>query len=168
MRSHHRITHDPVRMVQHKCQICLRGFPYPKDVKRHLSEHNDLRFSCKKPGCGKSYTRVDNLKRHARKHAGAPASPATPSLLGVGGIRDNGATALAHASFAPSMPVNPMMESSLYPEGPLMGRTTTMSPYSMSSFSSCTLSDRSANDFSSEFVDIRRRHASQPSYPPWE
>jgi Zinc finger, C2H2 type len=51
---------------RHVCAECGRGFLYPKDLRRHLSQHSGKgSFHC--TNCFKVFTRNDNLLRHMRE-----------------------------------------------------------------------------------------------------
>jgi hypothetical protein len=64
----------------HQCQECGKGFLFPKDVRRHTPIHNVTETRERIPcpyGCGKSFTRQDNLNRHLRDHGRADSANAS-------------------------------------------------------------------------------------------
>lgn len=70
---------------RHKCDICGRGFRYPREVRRHRPTHfrtsEDKKFHCQEPGCKSVIERSDNFQRHLREHA--KAALAEPNLVQV-------------------------------------------------------------------------------------
>jgi len=61
--NRHRATHSDDR--GHKCAKCGMGFALKDGLDRHVhSVHSEVRHTC---GCGKSYNRKDNYKRHKRE-----------------------------------------------------------------------------------------------------
>lgn len=67
----------------HKCRLCPARFLWPKDLKKHEPVHEpaDGRrdFPCNVPGCGKAYTRRDNMLKHMRREHPSPSSSGSVS-----------------------------------------------------------------------------------------
>jgi uncharacterized C2H2 Zn-finger protein len=72
------------RSRTHSCPRCLKTFLWEKDLVRHIRTHSGketrMDFPCLVVGCGKAYTRRDNLQRHHRQdHPNLP--PLLPSSV---------------------------------------------------------------------------------------
>jgi KRAB domain-containing zinc finger protein len=55
----------------HKCQLCGKGFYYPKDLKRHMQIHETGEpgvIKCGKNKCKQTFTSIVNLKEHLANH----------------------------------------------------------------------------------------------------
>lgn len=53
------------RDVEHKCEVCGRGFAISGHLTRHKAIHTGERpYKCSEVACDKSYARKDNLNRH--------------------------------------------------------------------------------------------------------
>ncbi|THU95398.1 hypothetical protein K435DRAFT_779063 [Dendrothele bispora CBS 962.96] len=62
--------------AKYECNFCGKGFNRPSSLKIHLNSHTGERpFVCPVEGCGRSFSVLSNMRRHARVHTqGAPAS----------------------------------------------------------------------------------------------
>ncbi|KAF7361734.1 hypothetical protein MVEN_00517300 [Mycena venus] len=67
---------------KYECTYCGKGFSRPSSLKIHLNSHTGEKpFVCPVDGCGRSFSVLSNMRRHARVHT-------TPMMPGA----DDGAT----------------------------------------------------------------------------
>ncbi|KAJ6587158.1 hypothetical protein DFH09DRAFT_1142769 [Mycena vulgaris] len=64
---------------KYECPYCGKGFSRPSSLKIHLNSHTGEKpFVCPVDGCGRSFSVLSNMRRHARVHV-------TPLMPGDGG-----------------------------------------------------------------------------------
>ncbi|KAJ7282999.1 hypothetical protein C8J57DRAFT_1297240 [Mycena rebaudengoi] len=72
-------------LSKYECNYCGKGFTRPSSLKIHLNSHTGEKpFVCPVDGCGRSFSVLSNMRRHARVHttpSGEDGSP-RPSPLG--------------------------------------------------------------------------------------
>ncbi|EGN99827.1 hypothetical protein SERLA73DRAFT_72613 [Serpula lacrymans var. lacrymans S7.3] len=57
---------------KYECNYCGKGFSRPSSLKIHLNSHTGEKpFLCTFEGCGRSFSVLSNMRRHARVHAHA-------------------------------------------------------------------------------------------------
>ncbi|KAF2032070.1 hypothetical protein EK21DRAFT_87451 [Setomelanomma holmii] len=49
------------------CIKCRKSFQRPADLRRHMHQHEDPKFSCEAPGCVRTFYRKDKLRDHVDK-----------------------------------------------------------------------------------------------------
>ncbi|KAF5370564.1 hypothetical protein D9758_001888 [Tetrapyrgos nigripes] len=55
--------------AKYECSYCKKGFNRPSSLKIHLNSHTGERpFVCPVEGCGRSFSVLSNMRRHARVH----------------------------------------------------------------------------------------------------
>ncbi|KAJ6500073.1 hypothetical protein C8R47DRAFT_1211645 [Mycena vitilis] len=55
---------------KYECSYCGKGFTRPSSLKIHLNSHTGEKpFVCPVDGCGRSFSVLSNMRRHARVHA---------------------------------------------------------------------------------------------------
>ncbi|KAJ6625906.1 hypothetical protein B0H10DRAFT_599552 [Mycena sp. CBHHK59/15] len=55
---------------KYECSYCGKGFSRPSSLKIHLNSHTGEKpFVCPVDGCGRSFSVLSNMRRHARVHA---------------------------------------------------------------------------------------------------
>ncbi|KAF9222562.1 hypothetical protein BS17DRAFT_783041 [Gyrodon lividus] len=55
---------------KYECDYCGKGFTRPSSLKIHLNSHTGEKpFVCTFEGCGRSFSVLSNMRRHARVHA---------------------------------------------------------------------------------------------------
>ncbi|TEB37405.1 hypothetical protein FA13DRAFT_1622266 [Coprinellus micaceus] len=55
--------------AKYECQYCGKGFNRPSSLKIHLNSHTGEKpFACPVEGCGRSFSVLSNMRRHARVH----------------------------------------------------------------------------------------------------
>nr|GAT45445.1 predicted protein [Mycena chlorophos] len=60
--------------AKYECTYCGKGFTRPSSLKIHLNSHTGEKpFVCPVDGCGRSFSVLSNMRRHARVHV-APAA----------------------------------------------------------------------------------------------
>lgn len=60
---------DPPVGAKYECQYCGKGFNRPSSLKIHLNSHTGEKpFVCPLEGCGRSFSVLSNMRRHARVH----------------------------------------------------------------------------------------------------
>lgn len=65
---------------KYECSYCGKGFNRPSSLKIHLNSHTGEKpFVCPVESCGRSFSVLSNMRRHARVHAQPPAKPSDPS-----------------------------------------------------------------------------------------
>ncbi|KAG2755272.1 hypothetical protein P692DRAFT_20869240 [Suillus brevipes Sb2] len=58
--------------LKYECDYCGKGFNRPSSLKIHLNSHTGEKpFTCTFEGCGRSFSVLSNMRRHARVHADA-------------------------------------------------------------------------------------------------
>ncbi|KAG1734709.1 uncharacterized protein EDB91DRAFT_583787 [Suillus paluster] len=58
--------------LKYECDYCGKGFTRPSSLKIHLNSHTGEKpFTCTFEGCGRSFSVLSNMRRHARVHADA-------------------------------------------------------------------------------------------------
>lgn len=58
--------------MKYECTYCGKGFTRPSSLKIHLNSHTGEKpFVCTFEGCGRSFSVLSNMRRHARVHAEA-------------------------------------------------------------------------------------------------
>lgn len=63
--------------ARYECEYCGKGFNRPSSLKIHINSHTGERpFVCPHEGCGRSFTVLSNMRRHARVHL-APSTAAS-------------------------------------------------------------------------------------------
>ncbi len=73
LRKHIRTAHSKVRVA---CSLCDKTFSQASHMRQHLrSAHEEVRFTCSFPGCGRQYTRNDQLAAHVKLAHGEIAAP---------------------------------------------------------------------------------------------
>ncbi|KAJ7079103.1 hypothetical protein B0H15DRAFT_521598 [Mycena belliarum] len=61
--------------AKYECSYCGKGFSRPSSLKIHLNSHTGEKpFVCPVDGCGRSFSVLSNMRRHARVHV----TPLTP------------------------------------------------------------------------------------------
>ncbi|KAF7315449.1 hypothetical protein MIND_00059800 [Mycena indigotica] len=69
--------------TKYECPYCGKGFTRPSSLKIHLNSHTGEKpFVCPVEGCGRSFSVLSNMRRHARVHVAPSAMDVdgTPSL----------------------------------------------------------------------------------------
>ncbi|KAF5325824.1 hypothetical protein D9611_000037 [Ephemerocybe angulata] len=60
---------DEPPAAKYECQYCGKGFNRPSSLKIHLNSHTGEKpFVCPVEGCGRSFSVLSNMRRHARVH----------------------------------------------------------------------------------------------------
>lgn len=60
---------------KYECSYCGKGFNRPSSLKIHLNSHTGEKpFICPVESCGRSFSVLSNMRRHARVHAQTPLS----------------------------------------------------------------------------------------------
>ncbi|KAG2015778.1 zinc finger protein 169 [Coprinopsis cinerea AmutBmut pab1-1] len=60
---------NPVPTSKYECHYCGKGFNRPSSLKIHLNSHTGEKpFACPVEGCGRSFSVLSNMRRHARVH----------------------------------------------------------------------------------------------------
>ncbi|KDQ53471.1 hypothetical protein JAAARDRAFT_89965, partial [Jaapia argillacea MUCL 33604] len=55
---------------KYECSYCGKGFNRPSSLKIHLNSHTGEKpFQCPHEGCGRTFSVLSNMRRHARGHA---------------------------------------------------------------------------------------------------
>ncbi|KIJ18927.1 hypothetical protein PAXINDRAFT_166850 [Paxillus involutus ATCC 200175] len=55
--------------LKYECDYCGKGFTRPSSLKIHLNSHTGEKpFVCTFEGCGRSFSVLSNMRRHARVH----------------------------------------------------------------------------------------------------
>ncbi|KAN0090911.1 hypothetical protein V8E55_004477 [Tylopilus felleus] len=63
-----------VSSLKYECDYCGKGFTRPSSLKIHLNSHTGEKpFVCTFEGCGRSFSVLSNMRRHARVHNEAPS-----------------------------------------------------------------------------------------------
>ncbi|KAF9049939.1 hypothetical protein BJ165DRAFT_1525240 [Panaeolus papilionaceus] len=59
---------------KYECSFCKKGFNRPSSLKIHLNSHTGEKpFACPVDGCGRKFSVLSNMRRHARVHTNSPA-----------------------------------------------------------------------------------------------
>lgn len=59
--------------MKYECEYCKKGFTRPSSLKIHINSHTGEKpFVCTFEGCGRSFSVLSNMRRHARVHAELP------------------------------------------------------------------------------------------------
>ncbi|KAJ3513319.1 hypothetical protein NLJ89_g3019 [Agrocybe chaxingu] len=59
--------------AKYECHFCGKGFTRPSSLKIHLNSHTGEKpFVCPVPTCGRSFSVLSNMRRHARVHNTVP------------------------------------------------------------------------------------------------
>ncbi|KAF9010493.1 hypothetical protein BDQ17DRAFT_1187279, partial [Cyathus striatus] len=54
---------------KYECSYCGKGFTRPSSLKIHLNSHTGEKpFVCPVENCGRSFSVLSNMRRHARVH----------------------------------------------------------------------------------------------------
>ncbi|KAJ7072097.1 hypothetical protein C8F01DRAFT_229149 [Mycena amicta] len=65
--------------AKYECSYCGKGFSRPSSLRIHLNSHTGEKpFVCPVDGCGRSFSVLSNMRRHARVHV-APAADDAPT-----------------------------------------------------------------------------------------
>ncbi|KAF8135685.1 hypothetical protein EV363DRAFT_1321307 [Boletus edulis] len=60
--------------LKYECEYCGKGFTRPSSLKIHLNSHTGEKpFVCTFEGCGRCFSVLSNMRRHARVHAEPPS-----------------------------------------------------------------------------------------------
>ncbi|TFK23659.1 hypothetical protein FA15DRAFT_593827 [Coprinopsis marcescibilis] len=63
---------QPSSNAKYECHYCRKGFNRPSSLKIHLNSHTGEKpFVCPVEGCGRSFSVLSNMRRHARVHTPA-------------------------------------------------------------------------------------------------
>ncbi|KAI9498369.1 hypothetical protein BDB00DRAFT_754959 [Zychaea mexicana] len=64
---------------RYKCAVCYKKFTRPSSLTTHMYSHTGEKpFKCPVDGCGRHFSVVSNLRRHAKIHSNNN-NPITPS-----------------------------------------------------------------------------------------
>ncbi|KAF8070657.1 hypothetical protein FPV67DRAFT_1034996 [Lyophyllum atratum] len=67
-------------LSKYECGYCGKGFNRPSSLKIHLNSHTGAKpFVCPVESCGRSFSVLSNMRRHARVHTQTPLQQADPS-----------------------------------------------------------------------------------------
>ncbi|KIJ67939.1 hypothetical protein HYDPIDRAFT_148064 [Hydnomerulius pinastri MD-312] len=62
--------------LKYECDYCGKGFTRPSSLKIHLNSHTGEKpFVCTFDGCGRSFSVLSNMRRHARVHSESTGRP---------------------------------------------------------------------------------------------
>ncbi|KAH7888554.1 hypothetical protein F5I97DRAFT_1925077 [Phlebopus sp. FC_14] len=68
--GHHHSSAPVASTLKYECDYCGKGFTRPSSLKIHLNSHTGEKpFACTFEGCGRSFSVLSNMRRHARVHA---------------------------------------------------------------------------------------------------
>ncbi|KAG1716406.1 hypothetical protein ID866_758 [Astraeus odoratus] len=68
--GHYNSPPTSVSTMKYECEYCGKGFTRPSSLKIHLNSHTGEKpFVCTYEGCGRSFSVLSNMRRHARVHA---------------------------------------------------------------------------------------------------
>ncbi|KAK7005677.1 hypothetical protein R3P38DRAFT_1713631 [Favolaschia claudopus] len=69
---------------KYECTYCGKGFTRPSSLKIHLNSHTGEKpFVCPVDGCGRSFSVLSNMRRHARVHTTPLVPPGSEASAGV-------------------------------------------------------------------------------------
>ncbi|TRM69453.1 hypothetical protein BD626DRAFT_563196 [Schizophyllum amplum] len=78
----------PTSGAKYECTYCGKGFNRPSSLKIHLNSHTGEKpFVCPVDGCGRSFSVLSNMRRHARVHNPGELSSQMPDSSDEGGER---------------------------------------------------------------------------------
>ncbi|KAF8160835.1 hypothetical protein B0H34DRAFT_795694 [Crassisporium funariophilum] len=64
--------------AKYECRYCGKGFNRPSSLKIHLNSHTGEKpFVCPVDSCGRSFSVLSNMRRHARVHTSVPINEPT-------------------------------------------------------------------------------------------
>jgi hypothetical protein len=93
---------DPMG-AKYECHYCKKGFSRPSSLKIHLNSHTGEKpFVCPVESCGRSFSVLSNMRRHARMHSG--------TLEGLS--EEGGGISTAHSTTGPLPPCGSASHSS--------------------------------------------------------
>ncbi|KAJ8077223.1 hypothetical protein PM082_001651 [Marasmius tenuissimus] len=70
----HSMDHSLASGSKYECSYCGKGFNRPSSLKIHLNSHTGEKpFQCPVEGCGRSFSVLSNMRRHARVHSKDPS-----------------------------------------------------------------------------------------------
>ncbi|KII92904.1 hypothetical protein PLICRDRAFT_172934 [Plicaturopsis crispa FD-325 SS-3] len=103
---------------KYECSYCGKGFNRPSSLKIHLNSHTGEKpFICPVEGCGRSFSVLSNMRRHARVHTHTPRVDREGSSEDAS---DGPSPSLTGSSGSPMTPANPRTPASadfLMPSG---------------------------------------------------
>ncbi|KAI8639636.1 hypothetical protein BD408DRAFT_349581 [Parasitella parasitica] len=68
--SHEKSANTPRR---YKCTLCIKRFTRPSSLATHMHSHTGEKpYKCIVDGCGRRFSVVSNLRRHAKIHTSTP------------------------------------------------------------------------------------------------
>ncbi|TFK54211.1 hypothetical protein OE88DRAFT_1625056, partial [Heliocybe sulcata] len=90
---------------KYECPYCGKGFNRPSSLKIHINSHTGEKpFMCPQEGCGRTFSVLSNMRRHARVHGQPQGS------LKEGSSDDPDAS--DGEPYSPPMPLRPSLSSS--------------------------------------------------------
>ncbi|EPQ57547.1 hypothetical protein GLOTRDRAFT_127898 [Gloeophyllum trabeum ATCC 11539] len=111
---------------KYECPYCHKGFNRPSSLKIHINSHTGEKpFMCPYEGCGRTFSVLSNMRRHARVHTQPPMSLRESSSDDPEGSDGGGSV-----SSSPPMPLR--SSSSLSAMGPSASSRTYSYPVSVS------------------------------------
>jgi len=73
-------TSSSTSASKYECSYCGKGFSRPSSLKIHLNSHTGEKpFVCPVESCGRSFSVLSNMRRHARVHIQTPLRQQEPS-----------------------------------------------------------------------------------------
>ncbi|KAG2231742.1 hypothetical protein INT48_007462 [Thamnidium elegans] len=70
---------SPVNNKRYSCRLCSKRFTRPSSLTTHIYSHTGEKpFKCAVEGCGRNFSVVSNLRRHAKVHGNNPCT--SPSI----------------------------------------------------------------------------------------
>ncbi|KAJ7594010.1 hypothetical protein C8J56DRAFT_1043797 [Mycena floridula] len=93
---------DKLTISKYECTYCGKGFNRPSSLKIHLNSHTGEKpFVCPVDSCGRSFSVLSNMRRHARVHAPGDdlsSSPKPESSLELRGSSSSSAVTTPSAA----------------------------------------------------------------------